>query len=191
MYPSYKILVSDTPFGLFGLPRGEPKLLGMLILHRPWDPSHLEALFLTCDLYSHCSISVWYLIQHSGFAQCCTFLCKAHRCPQTILVLLNEWAWTLLSHFSESFPHVLLVCVSIWMWWGGGRHGIVLTRLTQVWVSSQVSLGATGSYSRSDRPACAVWPQDQTPVCGPVPFNPVDVALKADHRCAVGHAMAL
>lgn len=58
-------------------------------------------------------------------------------------------------------------------------------RLAQVWIASQVSLGATGSYGRSDGPGCATWPQDQKPIHGSVLFSPVDLALKADHRCAV------
>lgn len=75
------------------------------------------------------------------------------------------------------------------MWLGGGTQGTVFTggnaRLAQVWIPSWVCLGATGPYGRSDRPACATWPQDQEPVCGPVLLSPVDVALKGDHHCAV------
>ena len=154
-----------------------------------------RGFFLPCDLYSHSSISVQYLIQHSGFCQCCTFPCKVPRYSQTVPVLLNEWAWTLPTHSSESFPGVLLACVSVWMRLGGGTRGTVLTggnaRLAQVWIPSWVCLGATGSYGRSDRPACATSPQDQQPARGPVLFSLVDVALKADHHCGVWHAMTL
>lgn len=99
----------------------------------------------------HNSISVWYLIQHPGFCQCCAYSCKVPRCSQTILVLLNEWAWMLLTHSSEMFPGVLLACVSLWMWLGGGTQGTVLTsggvRLAQVWIPSWVTLSPVGDQT--------------------------------------------
>lgn len=83
-------LVSDVPSGLFHPPRGEAKLLEMLVLDGPRDLSHLEQCFLPCDLYSHSSISVQDLIQRSGYCQCCTFSCEVPRYSQTIPVLLKQ-----------------------------------------------------------------------------------------------------
>ena len=121
-----------------------------------------RVFFLPCDLYSQSSISVWYLIHHSGFY---TFSCRVPRSTQTVPVLLKEWAWTLLSRSSELVPGVLLACASVWMGLGGGTQGAVLTgghALAKAWIPSWVCLGATGPHGSSGRaasgPQTHLWP---------------------------------
>lgn len=107
----------------------EEKLLEMLVLDGPRDPSHLEQCFLPCDLYSHSSISVKDLIQRSGYCQCCTFSCEVPRYSQTIPVLLKQWAWTRLTHPSTLFPGVLLAPVSVWLRLGAGTQGTLFSQV--------------------------------------------------------------